>query len=105
MVHCSGGAQTKVLHFVDNVHVVKDNLFPVPPLFQLIQEQSKTDWKEMYQVFNCGHRMELYVPQEIANDIIEISKSFGVDAQIVGRVEASETKKLTIASEFGKFEY
>ena len=105
MVHCSGGAQTKVLHFVDNVHVIKDNLFPVPPLFQLIQEQSKTDWKEMYQVFNCGHRMELYVPSAIANDIIEISKSFGVDAQIVGRVEASSTKKLTIQSEFGTFEY
>ena len=105
MVHCSGGAQTKVLHFVDNVHVIKDNLFPVPPLFQLIQEQSKTDWKEMYQVFNCGHRMELYVPQDIANEIIEISKSFGVDAQIVGRVEASETKKLTITSEYGVFEY
>lgn len=105
MVHCSGGAQTKVLHFVDNVHVIKDNLFPVPPLFKLIQEQSKTDWKEMYQVFNCGHRMEIYVPQEIANDIIEISKSFGVDAQIVGRVETSETKKLTIQSEYGVFEY
>ncbi|WP_298122170.1 AIR synthase related protein [Flavobacterium sp.] len=105
MVHCSGGAQTKVLHFVDNVHVIKDNLFPVPPLFKLIQEQSKTDWKEMYQVFNCGHRMELYVPQEIANDIIEISKSFGVAAQIVGRVETSETKKLTIQSEYGVFEY
>lgn len=105
MVHCSGGAQTKVLHFVDNVHVIKDNLFPVPPLFQLIQEQSNTDWKEMYQVFNCGHRMELYVPQEIANDIIAISKSFGVDAQIVGRVETSANKKLTIESEFGKFEY
>jgi phosphoribosylformylglycinamidine cyclo-ligase len=112
MVHCSGGAQTKILHFlpadrhgVDNVHVIKDNLFPVPPLFKLIQEQSKTDWKEMYQVFNCGHRMELYVPAEIANDIIQISQSFGVDAQIVGRVEASENKKLTITSEFGKFEY
>lgn len=105
MVHCSGGAQTKVLHFVDNVHVIKDNLFPVPPLFKLIQEQSKTDWKEMYQVFNCGHRMELYVPQEIANDIIEISKSFGVAAQIVGRVKASENKKLTIQSEYGVFEY
>lgn len=105
MVHCSGGAQTKVLHFVDTVHVIKDNLFPIPPLFQLIQEQSKTDWKEMYQVFNCGHRMELYVPPAIANDIIEISKSFGVDAQIVGRVEASTTKKLTIQSEFGTFEY
>ncbi len=105
MVHCSGGAQTKVLHFVDNVHVIKDNLFPVPPLFQLIQEQSNTDWKEMYQVFNCGHRMELYVPTTIANDIIEISKSFGVEAQIVGRVEVSENKKLTIESEFGKFKY
>jgi phosphoribosylformylglycinamidine cyclo-ligase len=105
MVHCSGGAQTKVLHFVDNVHVIKDNLFPVPPLFQLIQENSKTDWKEMYQVFNCGHRMEVYVPAEIAEDIIEISKSFNIDAQIVGRVEASENKKLTIVSEYGTFEY
>jgi phosphoribosylformylglycinamidine cyclo-ligase len=105
MVHCSGGAQTKVLHFIDNVHVIKDNLFPIPPLFQLIQAQSKTDWKEMYQVFNCGHRMEVYVPQELAHDIIEISKSFGVDAQIVGRVAAHSTKKLTIKSEFGIFEY
>lgn len=105
MVHCSGGAQTKVLHFVDNVHVVKDNLFPVPPLFKLIQQQSGTDWKEMYQVFNCGHRMELYVPAEIANDIIAISESFGVDAQIVGRVESSDSKKLTINSEYGTFEY
>ncbi len=105
MVHCSGGAQTKVLHFVDNVHVIKDNLFPVPPLFQLIQENSKTDWKEMYQVFNCGHRMEIYVPAEIAQDIIEISKSFNIDAQIVGRVEASDDKKLTIVSEYGTFEY
>lgn len=105
MVHCSGGAQTKVLHFVDNVHVIKDNLFPIPPLFKLIQEQSKTDWKEMYQVFNCGHRMELYVPESIAQDIIEISKSFNVDARIVGRVETSDSKKLTITSEFGVFEY
>jgi len=105
MVHCSGGAQTKVLHFVKDVHVIKDNLFPVPPLFKLIQEQSKTDWKEMYQVFNCGHRMEIYVPSKLANDIIDISKSFGVDAQIVGRVEAAEGKKLTIESEFGVFEY
>ncbi len=105
MVHCSGGAQTKVLHFVDAVHVIKDNLFPVPPLFQLIQEQSKTDWKEMYQVFNCGHRMELYVSQEIAEDIIAISQSFGVEAQIVGRVESSGVKKLTIVSEYGTFEY
>lgn len=105
MVHCSGGAQTKVLHFVDDVHVIKDNLFSVPPLFQLIQEQSKTDWKEMYQVFNCGHRMELYVSPQIADDIIQISQAFGVDAQIVGRVEASASKKLTIKSEFGTFKY
>ena len=105
MVHCSGGAQTKVLHFIENVHVIKDNLFPVPPLFKLIQENSKTDWKEMYQVFNCGHRMEIYVPKEIAQDIIEISKSFKIDAQIVGKVEASEIKKLTIVSEYGTFEY
>ena len=105
MVHCSGGAQTKVLHFVNDVHVVKDNLFPIPPLFKLIQEQSKTDWKEMYQVFNCGHRMEIYVPQNVAQDIISISESFGVAAQIVGRVEANEGKKLTINSEFGVFEY
>lgn len=105
MVHCSGGAQTKVLHFVENVHVIKDNLFPVPPLFKLIQEQSKTDWKEMYQVFNCGHRMEIYVPESAAKDIVSISESFGVEAQIVGRVEASEGKKLTITSEYGTFEY
>ena len=105
MVHCSGGAQTKVLHFVDNVHVIKDNLFPIPPLFKLIQEESKTDWKEMYKVFNMGHRMELYVPQAIADSIIEISKSFNVDAQIVGRVEANEGKKLTIRSPYGEFVY
>lgn len=105
MVHCSGGAQTKILHFVDNVHVIKDNLFPVPPLFKLIQEQSKTDWKEMYQVFNCGHRMEIYVPAEVAQDIIAISNSFNIEAQIVGRVEASDVKKLTVNSEYGTFEY
>ncbi|HCY81805.1 MAG TPA: phosphoribosylformylglycinamidine cyclo-ligase, partial [Xanthomarina gelatinilytica] len=105
MVHCSGGAQTKILHFIDKLHVVKDNMFPVPPLFKLIQEQSKTDWKEMYQVFNCGHRMELYVSPEVAQDIIDISKSFQVDAKIIGRVEASEKKKLTINSEFGVFVY
>jgi phosphoribosylformylglycinamidine cyclo-ligase len=105
MVHCSGGAQTKILHFIENLHIVKDNLFPVPPLFQLIQEQSKTDWKEMYQVFNCGHRMELYVPENIANEIIAISNSYGVEAQIVGRVEDSTSKKLTIKSEYGTFEY
>lgn len=105
MVHCSGGAQTKILHFIDHLHIIKDNLFPIPPLFKLIQEQSKTDWKEMYQVFNCGHRMELYVPKEVAEEIISISKSFNIEAQIVGRVEASESKKLTITSEFGVFEY
>lgn len=105
MVHCSGGAQTKILHFIDKLHVVKDIMFPVPPLFKLIQEQSKTDWKEMYQVFNCGHRMELYVSPEVAQDIIDISKSFQVDAKIIGRVEASEKKKLTINSEFGVFVY
>lgn len=105
MVHCSGGAQTKVLHFIDNVHVIKDNLFPVPPLFKLIQEQSGTAWKEMYTVFNMGHRMELYLPQSIADEVIAISKSFNVDAQIVGRVETSNKKQLTIKSEFGIFEY
>ena len=105
MVHCSGGAQTKILHFIDNLHIIKDNLFPVPPLFQLIQEQSKTDWKEMYQVFNCGHRMELYVPEAIANAIIAISQSFGIDAQIIGRVEVSDSKRLTIKSEYGVFYY
>ncbi|MFC5196176.1 AIR synthase related protein [Bizionia hallyeonensis] len=105
MVHCSGGAQTKILHFMDNLHIVKDNLFPVPPLFKLIQEQSKTDWKEMYQVFNCGHRMELYVDPKVADTIIKISKSYNVDAKIVGRVEAASAKKLTIKSEFGEFVY
>jgi phosphoribosylformylglycinamidine cyclo-ligase len=105
MVHCSGGAQTKILHFIENLHIVKDNMFPVPPLFKLIQEESGTDWKEMYQVFNMGHRMEMYVPKEIALDIIAISKSFDVDAQIIGRVEGSEEKRLTISSEFGKFFY
>jgi phosphoribosylformylglycinamidine cyclo-ligase len=105
MIHCSGGAQTKILHFVKDLHVIKDNLFTVPPLFKLIQEQSNTDWKEMYQVFNMGHRMEIYVPAEIANEIIEISKSFHVDAKIVGRVEAAESNKLTISSEFGTFVY
>lgn len=105
MVHCSGGAQTKILHFIDNLHVIKDNLFSVPPLFRLIQEQSGTDWKEMYQVFNCGHRLELYVDQHIADDLIQISNAFGVAAQIVGRVEESSSKKLTIESEHGVFTY
>ncbi|WHT39760.1 AIR synthase-related protein [Myroides sp. mNGS23_01] len=105
MIHCSGGAQTKILHFVDQLHIIKDNLFEVPPLFQLIQEQSKTDWKEMYQVFNCGHRMELYVNPAVAEDIIAIAASFNVRAQIVGRVEASTEKKLTIQSTYGTFNY
>ncbi|SEI68044.1 phosphoribosylformylglycinamidine cyclo-ligase [Myroides marinus] len=105
MIHCSGGAQTKILHFVDNLHIIKDNMFAVPPLFKLIQEQSNTDWREMYQVFNSGHRMELYVKPEVAADIIAISESFNVKAQIVGRVEASEEKKLTITSEYGTFTY
>ncbi|TFD98657.1 phosphoribosylformylglycinamidine cyclo-ligase [Dysgonomonas capnocytophagoides] len=105
MVHCSGGAQTKVLHFVDKVHVIKDNMFAVPPLFKLIQEQSGTDWKEMYKVFNMGHRMEIYLDSEHAQSIIDISKSFGIDAQIIGRVEKADKAKLTIRSEFGTFDY
>jgi len=105
MVHCSGGAQTKVLHFVDNVHVVKDNLFPTPPLFAAIQAESGTDWREMYQVFNMGHRMELYVPPSIADDLITIAKKYRIDAQVVGRVEASNSKRLTIKSNNGIFEY
>ncbi len=104
MVHCSGGAQTKILHFIDSGHIVKDNLLPVPPLFRIIQEESATSWDEMYKVFNMGHRMELYVPEEIAEDIIAISQSFNVEAQIVGRVEEGP-KKLTIRSEFGEFIY
>lgn len=105
MVHCSGGAQTKVLHFIDNLHIIKDNLFPVPPLFNLIQQESKTSWQEMYKVFNMGHRMELYVPQEIADNLIKISQTFGVEAQIIGRVEAADKKQVTIRSEFGEFVY
>ncbi len=105
MVHCSGGAQTKILHFVQNLHIIKDNLFEIPPLFTLIQEESKTDWKEMYKVFNMGHRMEIYVPSKIAEDIIEISKSFNIDAQIIGRVEAADEKRLTIKSNKGTFLY
>ena len=105
MVHCSGGAQTKILHFVENVHVIKDNLFPIPPLFRTIQEQSKTDWKEMYKVFNCGHRFEVYLPQEYAQQVIDISKSFGIDARIIGRIEPSDHTHLTIHREYGVFEY
>lgn len=105
MVHCSGGAQTKVLHFVDDVHVIKDNLFPVPPLFRMIQEESGTEWKEMYKVFNMGHRMEIYVSPEVATSIMEISQSFGIDARVVGRVEAMEGKRVTVRSEVGEFVY
>ena len=105
MVHCSGGAQTKVLHFVNDVHIIKDNLFPIPPLFNLIQQESNTSWEEMYKVFNMGHRMEVYVSPEIAESIIAISQRFNIDAQIVGRVEAASTKKLTIQSPYGTFEY
>ena len=106
MVHCSGGAQTKILHFVENLHIIKDNLFKTPPLFDLIQKESNTDWKEMYQVFNMGHRMEIYCPEEVAQDLIDISTSFNVDAQIVGRVaDSPEGKKLTIKSTYGTFEY
>ncbi len=105
MVHCSGGGQTKILHFVENLHIIKDNLFEIPPLFQIIQEASETEWSEMYRVFNMGHRMELYVPSEIANDLIAISDTFGVEAKIVGRVENASSKKLTIQSSKGTFEY
>ena len=105
MIHCSGGAQTKVLHFIDKLHVVKDKLFPVPPLFRMIREESGTGWKEMYQVFNMGHRFELYVPESIAADIISISRSFSVDAQVVGHVEDSKAAKLTISSEHGTYFY
>lgn len=105
MVHCSGGAQTKILHFINSLHIIKDNMMAVPPLFKLIQEQSGTDWKEMYKVFNMGHRMEFYVPSEIAGDIIRISKEFNVDAQIIGRVEDSNKKQVTIRSDYGEFTY
>jgi phosphoribosylformylglycinamidine cyclo-ligase len=105
MVHCSGGAQTKILHFIEGLHIVKDNMFPIPSLFKLIQEESNTSWQEMYKVFNMGHRMELYVPEEIARDLIVISKNFGVDAQIVGHVDKAGKKKVTIKSEFGEFVY
>lgn len=105
MVHCSGGAQTKILHFIDKGHVIKDNLFPIPPLFKLIHQQSGTDWHEMYKVFNMGHRMEIYLSKNDAARVIEISKAFGIEAKIIGRVEESETKRLTIKSEFGTFEY
>jgi phosphoribosylformylglycinamidine cyclo-ligase len=105
MIHCSGGAQTKVLHFVKNLHIIKDNLFPIPPLFRMIQEQSGTPLREMYQVFNMGHRMELYVPADVADEIISVSESFGIAAQMIGRCEKWEGKKLTILTSAEKFEY
>ena len=105
MVHCSGGAQTKVLHFINPLHVIKDNMFDVPPLFRLIHEQSGTDWKEMYKVFNMGHRMEIYVSPENAQAVMDVAASFGIESKIIGRCEASDEKRLTIQSEFGTFEY
>lgn len=105
MVHCSGGAQTKILNFVDDIHIIKDNMFPLPPLFKMIQKQSGTDWQEMYKVFNMGHRMEIYLPEKFAGEIIKISKEFNVDAQIIGKCEKADKKSLTIQSEFGEFEY
>ena len=105
MVHCTGGAQTKVMHFVENKHVIKDNLFPIPPLFKLIKEESATDWKEMYKVFNMGHRMEIYTAEENAQQIIHIAREFGVEARIIGHVEDAEHNHLTIKSEYGTFEY
>ena len=105
MVHCSGGGQTKVMHFIDKLHIVKDNLFPLPPLFRIIHEQSGTDWKEMYKVFNMGHRFEIYTGEENAAEIIKIAAGFNLEARIIGHCEASDKKKLTISSEFGTFEY
>lgn len=105
IVHCSGGAQTKILHFVENLHIIKDNLFDTPLVFKLIQSESNTNWREMYQVFNMGHRMEIYIDEDYSSKIIEISKSFNIDAKIIGRVESSKKKKLTIVSKYGKFEY
>ena len=104
MIHCTGGGQTKILNFINNLHIVKDNLFKTPPLFNLIQKESSTNWKEMYKVFNMGHRMELYVSENIANQIVDISESFGVEAKIIGRVESSK-EKLTISSPNGIFTY
>ena len=105
MIHCTGGGQTKVSHFIDNLHICKNNMFSIPPIFDLIKKESQASWSEMYKVFNMGHRMELYVDPAIGRNIIEISKSFGVDAKIIGRVEISDSKKLTIISDHGTFEY
>jgi phosphoribosylformylglycinamidine cyclo-ligase len=105
MVHCSGGGQTKVMKFIENLHIIKDNLFPVPAVFKIIQDQSDAEWGEMYEVFNMGHRFEFYLPENYAHIIIRIAKEFNVDAQIIGRVEESDHKKLTIRGEFGEYEY
>jgi phosphoribosylformylglycinamidine cyclo-ligase len=105
MIHCSGGGQTKVLNFIKKAHIIKDNLFPIPPVFELIHRQSETSWKEMYQVFNMGHRFELYIEPSKADKIIKISQDFDIDARIVGRVETSDKNQLTIKSEFGEFQY
>jgi phosphoribosylformylglycinamidine cyclo-ligase len=105
LIHCSGGAQTKILHFIDQLHIIKDNLFPVPPLFQIIQQESNTHWKEMYKVFNMGHRMEVYLPEKFAKEVIEIARLYEIDARVIGRVEPAATKKLTIEGQFGRFEY
>jgi phosphoribosylformylglycinamidine cyclo-ligase len=105
MAHCSGGGQIKILHFIDDLHIIKDNLFPVPPLFRMIHEQSGTDWKEMYQVFNMGHRFEIYTDRKNADEIISIAAGFNLEARVVGYCEASEKRKLTIISDYGKFEF
>ncbi|MFI5135060.1 MAG: AIR synthase-related protein [Chitinophagales bacterium] len=104
-IHCSGGGQTKVLHYISDLHIIKDNLFPVPPVFKLIQQESKTDWREMYQVFNMGHRLEIYCEEKIAEELIAIANSFNIEARVIGRCEASDKKSLTIESEFGQFVY
>ena len=105
MIHCSGGGQTKIMHFIDNMHIVKDNMFTLPPLFRIIHEQSGTPWEEMYKVFNMGHRFEIFTTKEAAEEIIKIAASFSLEARIIGYCEASDDKKLTISSEFGSFEY
>ena len=105
IIHCSGGAQTKILHYIDDLHIIKDNLLPIPPLFKMIQEESSTDWKEMYQVFNMGHRLEAYVPASITQELIDIAQSFNIEAQVIGRVETSDKKQVTIKSEKGEFVY
>ena len=105
MIHCTGGAQTKILNFIDNLHIIKDNMFPIPPLFNLIKQESNTDWHEMYKVFNMGHRMEIYIPENLAEDIINIAKKFNLDAKIIGHCEKHNGKKLSIINEHGKFEY